>query len=377
MFIRTRLRHTVAALGAAVLVASLSACGGSDDKSSASPGSGTTDSVISKARCATNKAVGKITYMSGYYWQASASILEVIAADKLGYYKDLCLDVDLQPGQGDTTVNAKLVQAGKVQIGPLSEQDILTANAATLANGGMPKVLGVSSYSNAGLDILMTEPSITDLKQIEGKTLGYKGWVPVSVSAMLDKAGVDMTKVKQVKVGYDPTILTRGQVQALTGFVSNEPNLLKDQGKEVKVWEPKDFGVAGSIGSFAVNSDWAKAHPDTVDDFLRATFKAFQYCAEPANIAACIDLQQKQGDNPSDDKAHQTDVWTTESQLVADNPLPGRWGSVDPANITSLVGDVNTYAGSKIDDKVAQTWFTNRYVDAVVNDDGTVIWPPK
>ena len=374
MFIRTRLRHTVAALGAAVLVASLSACGGSDDKSSASPSS---PSAISTERCDANKAAGPITYMSGYYWQASASILEVIAADQLGYYKDLCLDVALQPGSGDTTVNAKLVQSGKVQIGPLSEQDILTSNASTLANGGTPKVLGVSSYSNAGLDVVITEPSITDLKQIEGTTLGYKGWVPVSVSAMLDKLKVDMGKVKQVKVGYDPTILPRGQVQALTGFVSNEPNLLKDQGDEVTVWQPSDYGVAGSVGSFAVNADWAKAHPGTVEDFLRATFKAFHYCAEADHIAECIDLQQKQGNDPGDDKKHETDVWTTEATLVAENPLPGKWGSVDPANVTSLVGDVNTYAGSKIDDQVAQTWFTNDYAHAVVGDDNKVIWPAK
>ncbi|WP_300678775.1 ABC transporter substrate-binding protein [Nocardioides sp.] len=313
--------------------------------------------------------------MSGYYWQASASILEVIAADKLGYYKDLCLNVDLQPGQGDTTVNAKLVQSGKVQIGPLSEQDVLTSNASTIANGGTPKVLGVSSYSNAGLDVLMTMPSITDLTQLQGKTLGYKGWVPVSVSAMLDKAGVDMSKVKQVKVGYDPTILTRGQVQGLTGFISNEPNLLKDKGTKVTVWEPKDYGVAGSVGAIAANADWAAAHPEALEDFLRATFKAFQYCAEPAHIAECIDLQQKQQADPNDDKAHETAVWTTESTLVADNPLPGKFGSIDLANVTSLVGDVNTYAGSKIDPTTAQTWFDNDYANKVVGDDNKVIWP--
>ncbi|UDY22883.1 ABC transporter substrate-binding protein [Nocardioides sp. Kera G14] len=374
MNIRTRLRHPVAALGAAVLVASLAACGGSDEKSAVATGD---PSAISSSRCAANKAAGQITYMSGYYWQASASILEMIAADQLGYYKDLCLDVKMEPGQGDTSVNAKLVQAGQVQIGPLSEQDIITSNQSTLENGGEPKILGVSSYSDAGLDILMTNPDITDLKQLEGKTLGQKGYVPLSVSAMLGKAGVDMKKVKTVKVGYDPTILPRGQVDALTGFISNEPNLLKDAGDKVTVWEPTKYGVPGSVGSIAVNADWAKKNPGTVEDFLRATFKAFQYCAEDAHVDECIGYQQKQNADPSDDKDHEKDVWTTEAKLVADNPLPTGWGTVDPDNVTVMVANVNSYMGGNVDQATASTWFTNDYVKAVVSSDGKVVWPAK
>lgn len=377
MFIRTRLRHSVVALGAAVLVASLSACG-SDATSSATPSSPSDSAkAISSERCETNKLAGKITYMSGYYWQASASILEVIAANQLGYFDDLCLDVELQPGTGDTTVNAKLIQAGKVNIGPLSEQDIITSNASTIENGGKAGVLGVSSYSNAGLDILMTNPDITDLKQLEGKTLGQKGWVPVSVSAMLDKLNVNVDKITKVKVGYDPTILPRGQVQALTGFVSNEPNLLAAAGKKVTVWQPSEYGVAGSLGAMAANTEWAKKNPTVVEDFLRAAFKAYAYCAEKAHVEECIGYQQKQSAEPGEDKSHEAEVWNTEVALAAKNPLPTGFGTVDPANVESLVADVNTYAGAKVDPKVAATWFTNDYAKAVVGPDNAVIWPAE
>ena len=186
----SRVRPIAAALtSAVVLLAALTACGSAQDSAGEQGG------AVSAERCEQNRDAGRITYMSGYYWQASASILEVIAADQLGYFDDLCLDVALQPGSGDVSQNAKLVAAGKVQVGPLSEQDIMTSNASGL------KVLGVSSYSNAGLDVLMTGTSITDLEDLEGKTLGHKGWVPVGVQAMLTAAGVDMSKVRQVKVG--------------------------------------------------------------------------------------------------------------------------------------------------------------------------------
>lgn len=367
------LRPVAAALGAMALVISLASCGGSDDGGTAA---GDPD-AISSARCRTNQDTGTITYLSGYYWQASASILEVIAADKLGYYKDLCLDVKLEPGQGDTSVNAKLVQAGQVQVGPLSVQDVITSNASTVANGGKPKILGVSTYSDAGLDVLMTMPAITGLKQLEGKTLGQKGYLPLSVAAMLSKTSVDVDKVRMVKVGYDPTILPRGQVQALTGFLSNEPNLLKDAGDEVTVWKPWEYGVAGSLGAYAVNSDWAKAHPEALQDFLRATFKAFQYCAEPAHVKECIGFQQQQSADPDDDAGHETEVWTSEARLAAENPLPGSWGSVDPDNVAKLVADINTFQGGKVDPKVAAGWFSNDYAVPVIGADGKVVWPAR
>ncbi|TQL69800.1 NitT/TauT family transport system substrate-binding protein [Nocardioides albertanoniae] len=356
-----RLRAITAVLTSTVLLVALAACGSSDEP-------GEKGSAASAGRCEKNQDAGKITYMSGYYWQASASILEVIAADQLGYFNDLCLDVELQPGSGDVSQNAKLIAAGKVQVGPLSEQDIMTSNASGL------DVLGVSSYSNAGLDVLMTGTDITDLKDLEGKTLGHKGWVPVGVQAMLAEAGVDMKKVKQVKVGYDPGVLPRGQVDALVGFVSNEPNQLEEAGEDVKVWEPTDFDVPGSLGAHSVNPAWAKKHPTAVQDFLRAVFKAYRYCAADEHVEECIDLQHDRAGAESDEK-HETAIWRTEVEVGADNPLPGKFGSVDPDNVAALAGVVSTYAGQKVTPEQAASWFDTSYADAVVGEDGKVIWP--
>src|ERR1700682_6495879 len=95
------------ALAAAVLVLGVAACGsGGSYTASASAGS---RSAPSAARCAENKAAGKITYLSGYYFQASASILEYVAASKLGYFADECLNVALVPGNGDTAQLSKLL----------------------------------------------------------------------------------------------------------------------------------------------------------------------------------------------------------------------------------------------------------------------------
>lgn len=359
--LRRPIRRAAGVTAAAALgLVLLAGCGESEDTAGEAGG------AVSAERCADNEAAGRVTYMTGYYFQASASILEVIAADGLGYFDDLCLDVELRPGSGDVSQNAKLLASGQIQFSGLSQQDTITANL----NGST--VTGVSSYSNAGLDILMTRPDITDLAQLEGKVLGHKGWVPMGVSAMLGEAGLSLDDVEQVKVGYDPTILPRGQVDALAGFVSNEPNQLRSAGQEVTVWEPSSYGVPGSIGALAVNPAFAEEHPTAVEDFLRAVFRAYQHCAEEAS--ECLELQKELAGAESD-PAHEQAVWETEVGVVADNPLPGGFGTVDTDNVAKLAELISTYGGQQVDPGAAVGWFDGSFADAVVDDRGEVVWP--
>ena len=114
-----RTKAVYAALAISGLALSLTACGSDSGAGSTSAGG----SAISPDRCQQNKDAGKITYLSGYQYQASASILEYIAADKLGYFKDLCLDVRLQPGSGDTAQNTKILASGQASVSAVAEQD--------------------------------------------------------------------------------------------------------------------------------------------------------------------------------------------------------------------------------------------------------------
>ena len=54
-------------------------------------------SAFTDADCATNKAAGKITYLSSFDFAAAASIIDVVVAKEKGYFDKMCLDVDLKP----------------------------------------------------------------------------------------------------------------------------------------------------------------------------------------------------------------------------------------------------------------------------------------
>ena len=64
-------------------------------------------------RCAANEAAGTITYLTGFDFAATASIVDVIVADANGYYDAMCLDVEIQPSV--STANDPLVAENDAQ----------------------------------------------------------------------------------------------------------------------------------------------------------------------------------------------------------------------------------------------------------------------
>lgn len=367
------LKSGLAALAATAMAFGIGACSsGADSSSTTGSGSGSSGSAISAKRCAENKAAGKITYLSGYQFQSSASILEYVAASKLGYFSDLCLDVQLEPGSGDTAQDTKLLASGQASVAAVAEQDLIQARANGI------DIAGISSYSDAGLDILMTNPETTSLTQLDGKLVGDKGYFPAAVRAMLIKAGVKWNSLQVVKEGYDPTVLPRKQngLEALTGFISNEPNQLKALGDKVTVWQPVKYGIPSSLGAMAVNPAFAKAHPTAVQDILRAALHAYSYCSASTHASQCVGYAAALSGATYDTKLNKA-IWETETQVVKDNPTPGQpLGGIDLGNVSKIVDMLHQFSiiPASVTSQDAAGWFDDSYINAIYKGD-TLIWP--
>jgi ABC-type nitrate/sulfonate/bicarbonate transport system substrate-binding protein len=361
-----RLR-TPLAVGA-VTALLLAGCSGSDDPGTGggSTPTGSRGSAVSAQRCAQNEAAGKITYVTGYQYQASAGILEPVAAKALGYFDAVCLDVEIQPGTGETAQNAQLVAAGTAQISSIAGNSDVLVN---VANG--VDVQAVATFGHVPVATLMTRPDVTDLKQLEGTTLGQKGALPVTIEAMLRAAGVDVSKITQVVVGYDPTVLVRGQVQSLTGYKSNEPLTLEAKGERVELWNPEDYGVPGSMATTIVNPDFLAGHRSAVEDFLRAQLKAYAYCE--ANAEECV-ADAAELSQAGYDTAHNVQVWQTESKLVDDSLPAGQvLGQIDADSVRTegdfLVRMGQVPAVPDLSALVVPDLVTSLYAD------GQLVWP--
>jgi ABC-type nitrate/sulfonate/bicarbonate transport system substrate-binding protein len=144
--------------------------------------------------------------------------------------------------------------------------------------------------------------------------------MPPQITAMLQKAGVNVSQIHEVAVGYDPTILPRGQVQGLTAYKSNEPIELKDDHFTVKEWDPNTFGINGTFNTIIGSPTWVDAHPTAVQDFLRATFHAYSGCvADPQRCVA--DGAKAQGSGY--DSAQNLQEWQAQTEEVTQSQPPG------------------------------------------------------
>ncbi len=252
-----------------------------------SAATGVTAKGISPAECAANRRAGTIIFVTSYSYAPAASIADVVVAARRGYFKDMCLHVTLQPGF--STDNVALVSADRVQISSLgSDSEVLAARA----DGA--HLEGVLTYGRTAISELITPGNVkvTNLRQLDGTTVGIKGALPYEVGAMLARAGVDIASLRKVQVGYNPVIIDQGRIMALPVYKSNEIRELNVLGYKYKVWDPSNYGVAASFAALVVNTSFADAHPTAVADFLRADLAGFWWGYRHQNqaVAYCEDL---------------------------------------------------------------------------------------
>ena len=142
----------------------------------------------------------------------------------------------------------------------------------------------------------------------EGKTFGYKVSLPPDYLAIVESQQVERSRIQEVRVGFDPRVLTEGQVDILAVFKSNEPDTVRRMGFDVTLWDPADFGVPSLGLTYITRDELAQSDADKVERFLKATMKALEYAQNNREEAVQIVLKFAPEENP----AHQRYMLDTE-----------------------------------------------------------------
>jgi ABC-type nitrate/sulfonate/bicarbonate transport system substrate-binding protein len=273
--------------------------------------------TIPAADCARNKAAGPITFVSPFGFDASVGILDVFAAQSLGYFATECLTVHFVTNSYSPN---PVVSSGA---GTITGEGSAADAMLDVADGS--KLVGVSTFGDTSDYAILTRSSITKLTELQGKVLGYHAPIPVVLTEMLKAAHVDIAKVEEVNdTSYDPTLLIHGHFDGLQAYQSNEPLTLKADGDKFNEFVPSSFGVSGTFNVQVVNAKFLAAHGPVVADFLRAEFHAFDYCA--IHVAICISYEagfSKAAGIPYE-AAHETAEWNVEVGLAEHHTLAGK-----------------------------------------------------
>lgn len=246
-----------------------------------------------------------VTFMAGFSPQANLPFVGVYVADQLGFFESEGLAVDIRHSTSGGE-HLQLLAAGEV--------DITTQDAAVVlqrrSDPGVPLVsIALIGQRGQQAYVALADNGMSTPADWEGRSVGFKGTPPPDVFAILDAFGLSPADVDLVNVGFDPRVVTEGQVDVYPVFKSNEPNTLAGWGVEVVSWEAADFGVPTLGLTYVATEETVAAEPEMLAGFMRAVLKGIEYASEHPTDAIDIVLQFT---GPDADRDHQMFMLETE-----------------------------------------------------------------
>ncbi len=329
-------------------------------------------------RCAANEAAGTITYLTGFDFAATASIVDIIVAETEGYYEALCLDVEITPSF--STANYPLIAENDAQFasgGSFSE-------VVAFADANDAEFVVTAVEGPTAIDSLIVKPGVAaELGDLAGSTIGVKGKLPPSVAAMLATAGlVENEDYETVLLdGFDPTAhIAIESIDGFPGYKSNEPGALERAGIELDLFDPLDYDIPGSFGIIYGNQQFIDEHPTAAEDFMRATMLGLaDAIADPEAAANTAVELINSGGNPNFlSPEGEVFRWTTDAALISELTPAGTGFGVGSAD--ALQNELDTYAQVGLfgdADTPMATDYLSDILERIYDADAMVIWPAE
>lgn len=329
--------------------------------------------AVDAERCQRNQDAGTVTFVTGFDFAAAAGIAEIIVADAEGYFEELCIDVDIQPGFAPS--NGALVIEGQAQMGMAGSFAELVANNVA----GEGDLVAVLHWGRTAVEaIVLPEGSqVASFADLCGNLVGIKGDLPYSLQAAVALSGIERSCFEEILLdGFDPVAHLELGIDALPVYKSNEPNTLDSQGIPYTLLDPLEFDVPSSFGVPFTSQSFIDENPELVADIVRALIRGYEFAA--ANPEAAVDhafeLIDAAGNPAFLAKESELFRWGVESELIA---------QLAPADIGVGIPD-EELLGAEVEAMVAAGVFeeapdwqamVNTELASAAYDGTTLVWP--
>ncbi len=212
-------------------------------------------------------------------WLHQAQFAGNYVAKEEGFYRDVGLNVEISPFSFESPTIPSVVHGG-VNFGITGADELAIAR-----KNGMPlkalaviyKISPVCAYSLKENNIIRPSDFIGKTVGIERAADGTEINIGITYHAMMEKVGIDRSQINEITIGYDATELIAGTVDVSTGYIINEPHLAEAAGYEVNKILMADYGVNMYADVIFAREDFIQDNPETVDSFLRATIRGWEW----------------------------------------------------------------------------------------------------
>jgi NitT/TauT family transport system substrate-binding protein len=326
----SRVTKLVAGFAAVSLVGV--ACGGSD---SAEEGGGATEGSAAEAPAAAQCTTPDKIKLQ-LQWVTQSQFAGYFAAVDQGFYKAMCLEVEVLDGAVEITPQTELAN-GAVDF---AISWVPKALASREAGADIVNIAQVFQRSGT-LQVSLKSSGIETIADLKGKKVGNWGFGnEFEVFAGLTAAGLDPAKdVEHVQQSFDMVALLAGDIDAAEAMTYNEyAQVLETMNPETgKLYTAADLNVisyeAEGVGMLqdAIWADGAKLandpkYKDIATRFVAGSLQGWAYCRD--NVQSCADIVVKRG-APFGGANHQLWMMNEINKLIW--PAAGGAGMIDQA----------------------------------------------
>lgn len=256
-------------------------------------------------------------------WIAGGNQIGEVVAKRLGYYDQEGIDFSIIPG-GPNIDGVAVVAAGRQDVGQVSSSpSIMLASSQDLP----VRCFAIGAQRHPYCFFSLEKKPVRKPADFVGKKVGIQSTGVVLLRALLAKHNIPEKEVNIIPIGADMTPLLTGQVDVVTGWLTNT-SALKVLGKErvdLSLW---DSGVRLYALPYYATTETLQKRPKDLAAFLRATAKGWYYAQ--ANREQATDLLIKEYPNLNRaDEREALDVMLSYSFTEATKT--GGWGAMDPA----------------------------------------------
>ncbi|MBN2817082.1 MAG: diguanylate cyclase [Campylobacterales bacterium] len=219
-------------------------------------------------------------------WKHQFQFAGYYMAKEKGFYEDAGFDVDIREFSGLDTIEEVL--SGRATYGIGRSSLIID-----IARGKELQMLAAIFQSSPSVFIALSDSGIYSIKDFKNKKIMVTQDMSnaVSLQSMLKKHHLSSEDMHLQKHSYSVDSLLNGETDIMAAYISNEPFLLKEKNREIRVFRAQNEGFDFYDDILFTSSFNVQKSMKRVGDFRDASLKGWEYAF--AHIDETVDVIAK------------------------------------------------------------------------------------
>jgi NitT/TauT family transport system substrate-binding protein len=258
-------------------------------------------------------------------WLLSGNQIGEVCAKALGLYDQEGIEMRFQAG-GPNIDGVAVVAAGRFEVGQVSSSPSLMLAASQ----DIPVIcFAAGAQEHPYAFFSLKKNPIREPKDLVGKKVGIQATGIILLRALLAKNKIPEKDVQIVTIGGDMSPVLTGQVDCVTGWLTNT-SAIKVLGPDhvaLRLW---DTGVKLYALPYYATATTIKTRGDVLAKFLKATAKGWEFAYGAANRDKAVEFLVKEFPNlNAKDEREALEAMLKFS--FSPRTLAEGWGTMDPA----------------------------------------------